>query len=266
MPIPALAKNAAVFVFQGTVLKTKSANLRAVTDKERTVVARVDAIIKSPEAIVDFATHEITIKLAKGERVRKDQTAVFYTVGWIFGENLAVQSLGHEPVKRTLAAAAAIENADPVAEVKYAEIRDCAAATSVIIRGKVIAVGDVEQPDLSMTDSDSRLTRPISEHEPMWTEAIVEVHKVHKGQAKKKRVVIRFPSSDDVQWSHAPKFKVGQEGIFMLHPDIVSQLPNVGAAAKALNSKETFTCLSPVGFQPLEHDAEVAVAEEAANT
>ncbi len=70
-------------------------------------------------------------------------------------------------------------------------------------------------------------------------------------------------ASDDVRWHNSPKFQVGYEGVFMLDADEVSKLPKVGAAAEAFESKEAFTCLHSVGFQPAYCDKEIATVLDA---
>jgi hypothetical protein len=56
----------------------------------------------------------------------------------------------------------------------------------------------------------------ISEHDPIWHEAVVTVKSVEKGKTTQKQVTVRFPSSNDVRWRYHPKFKVGQQGVFLL--------------------------------------------------
>src|SRR5712691_10855866 len=92
------AKESAKFVFHGTVKQIKAANLKAITDTDRTAVVTVDKVIRAPQPFVAFAGRDVTVQLAEGERMKKGQKAVFHTNGWMFGENLAVQSLGHDPI------------------------------------------------------------------------------------------------------------------------------------------------------------------------
>lgn len=256
-------KDSAGFVFEGTVRRTKAANVKAVTDRRRTVVVRVNEIVRAPEALAGYVGQDVTVQLAKGERATKNQRAIFYTNGWIFGENLAVQSVGHEKVRAARAVAAAdAERADPVTAAAQQQIRQRASDAKLVISGKVIAVGEVA-PQAVATSGPSTQFQRISEHEPFWMEAIVEVQKVHKGKAKKKRVVVRFPASDDARWSESPKFQVGYEGVFMLDADEVSKVTKMGAAAEALGSKEAFTCVAPASFQPAHCDEEIATVMDA---
>ena len=60
---------------------------------------------------------------------------------------------------------------------------------------------------------------PITEHDPQWREAIVEVTAVHKGRRVPRSIRVRFPASTDVAWARAPKLHAGQHGTFLLKRD-----------------------------------------------
>jgi hypothetical protein len=147
----------------------------------------------------------------------------------------------------------------------HKKIREQASEAPVVISGKVVAVG-LPTPAGAVAAATSDAPKPgrISEHEPFWREAVVEVQKVHKGTVGNNRLVLRFPSSTDVRWHRAPKFETGQEGVFSLHPDAVSGHVSLGAMATSLNVKESYTCLDPAAFQPAHNEAEAAVAIDAA--
>src|SRR5262245_61647012 len=89
------------FIFQGSVRKLKASNMSEVEDTSRTVIVRVDEIIQAPEALAGNVGRDITVKLSRGEKVKQGEQAVFYTNGWIFGENIAVESIGHRVVEAT---------------------------------------------------------------------------------------------------------------------------------------------------------------------
>src|SRR6266404_8865779 len=90
---PAEPAPQATFVFQGTVQKIKAVTMADVPISNRTVIVRIDHLIQAPEALRDYAGHEITVQLAPDEKVKAGESYVFYTNGWIFGEGLAVQSI-----------------------------------------------------------------------------------------------------------------------------------------------------------------------------
>jgi hypothetical protein len=89
-------------------------------------------------------------------------------------------------------------------------------------------------------------TEIISEHAPVWQEAVIQVSDVHKGPAQKK-MVVRFPASTDVKWRKAPRFKKGQQGTWLLH---AGATPAGARATKAAApaAPEYYTALDPDDF------------------
>jgi len=275
----AIPKDSAKFIFEGRVAKTKSGNVKAIAGTDQSAVVAVERVVSAPESLVAFTGRNVTVRLAKGERLKQGQRATFYTNGLVFGENLAVQSLGHEPIKaKASKAAAAASDAVTAAAARgpaehgaarvaaHKKIREQASEAPVVISGKVVAVGLPAPPAAALAADAVGAPRParISEHEPFWREAVVEVQKVHKGTVGTKRVVLRFPSSTDVRWHRAPKFQTGQEGVFSLHRDAVSGHVGTGAMAASLDVQESYTCLDPAAFQPAHNEADAAAAIDAA--
>jgi len=264
------SKVAAKFVFQGTVKRVKASNVKAVTDTTRTAVVTVNRIISAAAELSGFVNQDVTVQLAPGERVKADQAAVFYTNGWLFGENLAVRSEGHDLVKvadaKTRAASAVAAAAAPraTAEDHVRQIRERVNDAPVVVSGRIVAVGLPAAAAALAAAAGSRQSKPISEHDPLWHEAVVEVDDVHKGSVGTKQVVLRFPSSTDVRWRRSPKFRVGQTGVFTLRPDQVTAASALGKAAAAFGPATTFTCLDAADFQPADQKSDVAAAIDAA--
>jgi hypothetical protein len=251
------------FVFQGTVTRLKDATM-TVDDPTKTVVVRVDHIIRAPQALLGHSGTEITLLPAKGERLKAGQTAIFHTNGWLYGKSMAVQSVGHAAVSRT-AAAAAVQ--DPARAALDHAVAERVAQAPVAITGRVVAIGLPAEIQPSSATASRALPPPISEHDPFWSEAVVAVQRVHKGVLKQQQVVIRFPDSHDVRWHRSPKFHVGQEGVFLLRPDEVSGVPSLGVTAAAHPvAPRAYTCLHPSDFLPAEEPKKVAAALQAIST
>lgn len=60
---------------------------------------------------------------------------------------------------------------------------------------------------------------PISEHSPNWHDVVIEIEETLKGEPRLALLVVRFPESIDVVWYDAPKFSLGQKGVWILHKD-----------------------------------------------
>jgi hypothetical protein len=52
-------------------------------------------------------------------------------------------------------------------------------------------------------------------------------------------VVVLFPNSDDLMWQGSPKFKQGQQGVWLLHRN-QTKMPGV---------KDQYTVLNPLDYQ-----------------
>jgi hypothetical protein len=264
-PSETLSRQAA-FVFVGKVQKLKAANVRAVEDKTRTVIVQVEEVEKAPPGMTGYAGQEITVKLAPGENVKPAERARFYTNGWLFGETIAVESIGHAAATpRTLAA----HVPGPASNSEIENIENRVATADVVVQGRVVSVR-LPQADRAATRTAATRTaatrtgearRPITEHDPEWREALVEVAGVQKGALNKKQIVVRFPGSDDVRWHKAPKFQPGQEGLFILQraarPKTGGRTRAAAMAPAIVGAADAFTALRPEDFQPLEREQEI---------
>ena len=247
------------FVFQGTVKNVKATTLKSVAASDRTIVVRVDRIIRSPEALSDYVGHDVTVQLGLGERVRPGQTLIFYTNGWVFGDSLAVRSMGHEEATTAKVAGMSAHPEDPVRNLQASEAMAQASRADLIVTGRVTSVRVPAAEAKAKAMSGGRTTERISEHAPMWQEAVIDVDATHKGRERRKQVVVRFPSSTDVRWYHAPKFHAGQEGVFLLHKQQVPAARAKAASLTALKPPE-YTALHPGDFQPLEQLPQIRLA------
>lgn len=264
MPVTRHTKDAAstpTFVFKGTVKKLKSATMANVPVDNRTIVVAVDQIIEGPKNLAGFSGQSITVRLSGPQKVKPGQEMIFHTHSWLYGDSIAVQSVSQEAVKATHAALLS-RGGDPAAHKAGRELQEHFADADLVVSGKVSAVrlpaGAVAGPARGARAAAGPVARgPVSEHDPKWREAVVEVDDVHKGHHAKKSIVIRFPASTDVRWYKAPKFHPGQQGYFMLHKEKVAQATPRAAAGAAgakavaprMVSTEAYTALHPTDFQ-----------------
>jgi hypothetical protein len=91
----------------------------------------------------------------------------------------------------------------------------------------------------------------VTEHDPDWHEAVLEVQSVLKGgKVKGNKVIVRFPNRNDVAWVHSPKFAKNQRGIFCLNRD---QAPGVPKGQEV----NVYTCLGHGDALPMSEEARV---------
>ena len=205
------------FIFAGTVVALQAATMSAVPITPTTMIVRVDEVVHAPGELGDYTGQEITVQAEEQWELQAGDQATFYTNGWLYGQSLAVRAIGVQEVRRSIArqrqrVTASVQNkADQ-------ELQEQLARANLVIVGKVVSVQELP--------SDSRLiaaapspTSPVSEHDPQWQQAVINVESVEKGELAEGTIVVPFPASEDVMWYQVPKFHTGQEGVFLLHTD-----------------------------------------------
>src|SRR3989442_11914712 len=141
MTMPQRRTQTTTFSFEGTVRKVKAATMRSVPVDNRTVVVRVDRILEAPEDFLPYLGQDITVLLDGREKVKAGQQRVFHTVGWMFGDGIAVRSAGPGPAPPRGAALRALAGAgDPVARRATREAQERFDAADVVVSGRVVAV------------------------------------------------------------------------------------------------------------------------------
>lgn len=242
------------FVFKGTIKKLKSATMKEVPVNERTAIVTVDQIIEAPPDLVGYGGQEITVQLSGRQKVNVGQQMIFRTTSWMYGNSIAVRSLSQEAVKRSHATMLSAGD-DPAERRAKREKRARFDVADLVVSGKVVAVRVPSGSAPGRKRAGAEAPRPISEHDPKWREAVIQVDEVHKGAHKKKQVVVRFPASSDVMWHGAPKFHAGQEGYFMLHRAEAGSSTAKGAKKEKRKVHDpgaagSYQALDPGDFQP----------------
>lgn len=244
------------FVFKGTVLKLKAATMSDIPLTDRTAVVRVDEVIDAPEALSQYAGQEITVQVGGRKKIAKGQQLVFYTNGLMFGDTLAVKSIDHHEPKK-VHEAVAMAASDPGKRLVERNVQARAATADAVVSGRVVSVrvpADVVATRASAVAVAGQMVERVSEHDPDWRIAEVQVDQVHSGSHAGKTAEIRFPSSDDVMWHYAPKFHAGTEGLFILYK---SSRERAAARAAPTQDGGEYVCLHPADFQPLEKLSEL---------
>jgi len=222
------------FVFRGTVQKNNDATMPETVTTARTVVVKVQEVLRSPEVIGDFSGREIVVQLREGAPAKPGQQLVFFANGWVYGRSLAVIEVGRTRVPDNAAGLGQLV-AVAVQKEEDKKVQARIDLAALVIAGKVSDVRPAprqEQPE------------PVSEHSPDWQQAVVEVASVEKGQYSQKTLVVLFPASTDEFWYESPKFRPGQEGIFILQKDQQEK----GAPRMR---RPGYTALDALDFQPL---------------
>jgi hypothetical protein len=238
----------ATFVFKGTIKKTKASNVRQAAVSDRTCIVTVDEVIEAPPNLLPYTKQDITVELSRKRSLKAGARLIFHATPWLYAENLAVRSLQEEPETGEVASERQVNAAaQPDADAVRKHLNDA----DLVISGKVVAVRlpQIDAANTKKAAAQADPTTHVSEHDPKWREAVIEVEKVHKGKLSKRQVVVRFPASTDVAWRRLPKFEAGQQGYFALHQE---NDPRSKSAAKgaAPRSPQSYTIRDARDFQP----------------
>lgn len=190
------------FVFVGTVVKTRAATMETLA-ADNTAIVQVDRVVSAPSMFASLGGHQITVRFKKPLGLRKGKSLTFFANGWIFGSSIAVDVVGTTEETGSQAMAGAVRRSNATSKDSVLSARLASAAMSVV--GTVAKV----------TKSDKQPSF-ISEHDPDWREATIDVDEVLKGKKGTKQATVLFPGSDDVRWYKIGKYATGQQGIWML--------------------------------------------------
>jgi len=239
-------------VFSGTVGQLGAASFAEVPKSAQTVVVRVDAVLKKPAAVSLKKGDSVTVEVKDAAAFQEGTHATFYTEGWIFGSGVAVKELGHEigPSGEVGKTAGTVEKAPAQTPEQFSdqELRDRINNADFVVVGRVTDVHRWNVPKYGKANH-------VTEHDPDWHEAVVEVQSVLKGgKVKGNKVIVRFPQRNDVAWVHTPKFAKNQQGIFCLNRDQATGVPGTKAGGQKGN---VYTCLGHGDSLPMSEEARV---------
>lgn len=213
--VPDMAR-AAQLVFRGTVQRAGASNVSILRAADDTAVVRVDQVLKAAASLGDITGREITVKLREPGSVRPGDSAVFFTNGALYGESLGVVEVGR-------AADGAALRSDVASAVRGAEeekLRERLERATLVVAGKVVE-----------TRPAAEKAPGVTEHDPQWREAVIEIDTVLKGKPEESRVVVVYPTSFDVMWAEAPRPAVGWDAIWLLYRDQISGVDVSGYTA-----------------------------------
>lgn len=191
-------------VLRGTV-KLMNSTTVAADDTSNLAVIRLDELVSGPPLMKAYVGKDITVRLVSKD-VKEGEQRVFFANSWMFGDSIGVAEVGsYRPGPAPAAGQQSL--AQSVNEGRAAaadqQLRARLDRAALVVVGKVAAVRTTPR------------TR-LSEHDPQWSEADIDVGEVLKGTAQG-RVTIAYPASTDVMWFKTPKPTQGQEGVFLLN-------------------------------------------------
>jgi hypothetical protein len=217
------------FIFKGTVTKLNAATLSQIRPIASTIVVKVDEVVHAPAAIPgDYRGKEVTVLLDRPGTVRTGEQFVFFTRTWMLGSSIAVREVGRMQPEPDVAITRR-RVAEAHATVADNKLQNRLTDAELVVAGRVSAVRPAPE-DIRRGSA--------SEHDPDWWEAVVQIESVVKGQINEPSLVVLFPSSRDVMWESAPKFREGDEGTWVLRREKMRGLPPTHEYFTALNARD----------------------------
>src|ERR1700730_13539916 len=173
----ALAKQSSI-VFSGTVSQLGATSFSDVPKSAQTVVVRVDSVLKKPFPVSLKRGDKVTVEVKDPSGFQEGTHAIFYTDGWIFGSGVAVKELAHE-IRPNDGEATKTASTDEKAygqthEQNDQELQDRLNSADFVVIGRVTGVHRWTAPK-------SATPYRVTEHDPDWHEAVLEIKSVLKG-------------------------------------------------------------------------------------
>ena len=223
-------------VFLGQVAEVGGASFADVPRDRATVVMRISQVFQQPARGVLKVGGLVTVGAHDLALLKRGRVALVFADPWIAGTGLAVQEIGSEIF-------ASVPDGERIAslarEIQAASsAREEARLAAAVAASELVFACDVQEIR-SLPADEVRPTR-ISEHAPLWKEAVVQVTEGLKGVESGETVVVRFASSQDVAWRDSPKFDKGESAFLMVGRDRLT-----GAAAHAkVNDRDVVACVA----------------------
>jgi len=211
-------------VFQGTVTRLNATTEPEIPASASTVVMVVERLLKGDDMVSDVVGKEITLQLLKPRSVTRGQALLVFSTLAIAGKTIAVKEVAHYDAASSAAMMSQVS--DATKRKPEVDLQTAIARAELVVTGTVATVTPRQAPG------------PVpSEHDPQWTQAVVDVQSTEKGPAQT-RVTVWFPASTDIRWFRSPKLQPGQTGVFLM-------------ARSRERGLDGYTVQGPLDFQPL---------------
>jgi hypothetical protein len=195
--------------FEGQVDKLQGTTIAGMQPSPTSAVIKVLTIIDAPPYFSGYRGREVTVEFKQQNELPIGAVATFYTTGEIIGPEIAVKELSHsqDGIEHAKALLNQLNN-----DAAMGALRLKVDATPVIISGQVI--------DITHIASGAK----NSEHQVETLLATVKISTVEKNKTqapirKSQTIAIIFPDPQerDITSVTAPRFTVGQTGVWFLH-------------------------------------------------
>jgi hypothetical protein len=222
-PLAALARTSSL-IFRGMVQQVAASNVDGLAAAANLELVRVDVPLRSDPALGDLTGMLVTVAMDASTPLAAGTEAIFFTTGWIHGEQIAVREVAHVAPDLVEAVATQIARLPDLHLI------------SRLAQARLVVLAEVQ--------STSRLDHTRERRSPRWARAELRVVTALKGRSRSP--VLYFPTSDSHHWYRAKRPRKGQRRIFILHAED-------SQAGRWLSDEErgaVFTALDPADIQP----------------
>ncbi|HBB95347.1 MAG TPA: hypothetical protein DC054_08135 [Blastocatellia bacterium] len=214
-------------IFSGTVVKLGESTVPSVAPRDDLVVIKVDRGLRVDPVLGDLRGRMITMATSSPGSLSPGERAVFFTRSWIHGGGIAVIEVAHLDLQAEDEVASAVDLLPDM------HLTDRLLSADLVVVGEVT---EVEQLPRMTYERDAAL----------WAAAHLRVDRVLLGEPRDP-VIVHFPTSVGPPWFKAPRFKVGQRGVFVLH-----ERSSDGTWSEKSLEAGSLTALDPSDFLPEE--------------
>jgi hypothetical protein len=249
-------------VFVGTVQRVGATASAAIDAAPGSMVVRVDDVTAKPPAISLKRGDAVTVFAKDPHAWHAGDRATFYTAWKVSADTVAVEEQGHEPAPAAPHVMAGEERgvAAPAPTQRAADDRKLQqriADADTVVVGKVVSVKPAP-PAAAAEPGLERAERrgPISEHNPDWQQAVIQVESPIKGARPNQNVTVVFPGSRDVAFKDVPKLARGQQGTFIIgrSPAAATNAGGEEAGATALTVQQVLPRTEAARVRSLAHE------------
>lgn len=220
------------YIFSGVVEKIGEAHMDSVPVNNNTAVIKVVYIYTPADILGDLTGRQVTVQLQQDKAMATGDTGVFFTKGWIYGKGIALMEVGRMKEEQPDTFKPRI--AQSLQRKADQQLKDRIDRANVVVLAKVIKTNELKL----------KKPLPISEHNPHWWEAVLQISSIKKGDFQDQELRMLFPSSNDEVWMASPKPKLEEEGIWILQKD---QQEKGGPKFQVPG----YTALDVLDFQPM---------------
>jgi hypothetical protein len=190
----------------GTTVLPRASTIDA-EDVANLAIVRVDTILAGSGVFAGLTGEQVTVRLRGPADANPGTRRVYFTQGWHYGESVGVSETGSISAPAGSAVEAMGKEVERVRqEQSDSELRRMLAAAERVVMGRVTAVRRAD------------IARLVTEHDPDWQEADIEIAQALKGSGEPRTVTVLWVGSDDPMWRGAPRLTPGSEGIWLLSP------------------------------------------------